>query len=1067
MPLTASAEFAVNTLTADSQTGPAIATFADGSFVVLWTTFDSTQDGMGYAIKSQRFDANGNKVGAETLVNANPGGNQALPEVAVLPNGGYVVTWTTQGDPTFIDARIFDASGNPIGPEFQVSAASASRQDNSQITVLENGNFVIAWTNWDGFNMDGRIFAPDGSPVGTQFRLNAVNTAAEEYGDIVALAGGGFVATWRSTDGGRDGSGQAVIGRVFDSNGVGGTEFVVNSAKAGDQYSSSVAALSNGTFVVTWQTWDTTQDGSSSAIKAQVFTATGVKIGAEFLVNSQTVGGQQGPIVTALPNGGFIVVWQTLDSAQDGSGSAVKARYFDASGNPASAEFLVNGQGTNGQFAPDVAVQPDGTVIFVWATESQPWSYDVHARMFDLNTAPVITSNGGGTTAQLNVAENSLPVTTVVASDADGQPLTYSIVGGADAQYFTIDPQTGALSFAKALNFEMPFDSDGNNVYDVVIRVSDGLLTDTQTLAVTVNDVNEPVVIESNGGGATAQLEVEEGSLEVANFFATDPEGAAISYAISGGADAGLFSIDPATGELRFIQGPDFEAPADADGDNVYDVTVTASTATDSDSQQLSIGVTNVNDRPAIAGGTSLALTLPENGTAVTFIQGSDPEGDDLVYSITGGVDAELFMIDAATGALSFITAPDFEAPSDEWQSNFYGVTVTVSDGQLSAFQSVQISITNVNEGVAIVSGASFAVSENAVSVGAVNAVDTDGDAVVYSIAGGADAGLFAINAQTGALSFVNAPNFEAPADSNGNNVYELLIRASDGSLHTDQALTVSVGNVNEGPVITSNGGGASAAISVAENSTGATIVSAADPEGGVTYAIAGGADAARFSINAATGELRFINAPNFEAPGDANADNIYDVVVRASDGSLIDSQNLSIAVTNVRDGVTLNGTSKADTLSGGAAEDTINGLAGNDWLYGFAGDDLLFGGDGSDTLVGGAGFDRLTGGSGADTFTFTGLGDFSATPDLITDFSGAERDRISLSGIDARTNVAGDQAFSWIGTANFGGVSGQLRYFQANGDTFVTGDVNGDRVGDFIIQIDPLVTMSASYFVL
>ena len=100
----------------------------------------------------------------------------------------------------------------------------------------------------------------------------------------------------------------------------------------------------------------------------------------------------------------------------------------------------------------------------------------------------MITSNGGGATAAINVAENTTAVTTVTATDADlpAQTLTYSIVGGADAAQFTINASTGALSFVAAPDFEAPTDAGANNVYDVIVQVSDGTLTDTQAIAVTV-----------------------------------------------------------------------------------------------------------------------------------------------------------------------------------------------------------------------------------------------------------------------------------------------------------------------------------------------------------------------------------------------------------------------------------------------------------------------------------------------------------------------------------------------------------------------------------------------------
>ncbi|TKB94485.1 MAG: hypothetical protein E8D40_00975, partial [Nitrospira sp.] len=99
--------------------------------------------------------------------------------------------------------------------------------------------------------------------------------------------------------------------------------------------------------------------------------------------------------------------------------------------------------------------------------------------------APTITSQGGGATGSVTVAENSTSVTTVAATDADaGQTLSYSIVGGADAARFTINSSTGQLSFLSAQNYETPTDSGANNIYDVTVQVSDGQGgSDTQAIS--------------------------------------------------------------------------------------------------------------------------------------------------------------------------------------------------------------------------------------------------------------------------------------------------------------------------------------------------------------------------------------------------------------------------------------------------------------------------------------------------------------------------------------------------------------------------------------------------------
>ena len=148
-------------------------------------------------------------------------------------------------------------------------------------------------------------------------------------------------------------------------------------------------------------------------------------------------------------------------------------------------------------------------------------------------------------------------------------------------------------------------------------------------------------------------------------------------------------------------------------------------------------------------------------------------------------------------------------------------------------------------------------------------------------------------------------------------------------------------------------------------------------------------------------------------------------------------------------------GSSYGDTLTG---DENANGLSG------LAGNDVLNGRGGNDQLVGGAGADVLTGGAGVDTFYFTATTDSSATTgrDTITDFV-SKTDKIDLKSIDANTKLSGDQAFSYIGSAAFTKVAGQLHF--VNG--VLEGDINGDRVADFQIIVQNVSAFATGDFIL
>jgi hypothetical protein len=155
-------------------------------------------------------------------------------------------------------------------------------------------------------------------------------------------------------------------------------------------------------------------------------------------------------------------------------------------------------------------------------------------------------------------------------------------------------------------------------------------------------------------------------------------------------------------------------------------------------------------------------------------------------------------------------------------------------------------------------------------------------------------------------LTLASPPDFENPGDANTDNQYEVQITVTDsGGLSDSQDIAVSVTDANDAPTITSDGGGATASLSVEENLTAVTDVQSTDPEGstegaGLSYSITGGSDQALFSIGAATGLLTFDIAPDFENPGDADTDNMYEVQVAVTDsGGLSDVQDIGVTVTN------------------------------------------------------------------------------------------------------------------------------------------------------------------------
>ena len=211
------------------------------------------------------------------------------------------------------------------------------------------------------------------------------------------------------------------------------------------------------------------------------------------------------------------------------------------------------------------------------------------------NNPPVITSDGGGDLASINVSENSTAVTTVTATDLDpGAVLTYQIIGGFDNALFSINSSTGALTFLTGHTVGAPADSDGNGVYEVMVNVSDGTDTDAQAISVHVVTNTAPTIFAPEPEDQ-AGISIQENTTLVTQVQAGDNEGDDITYSITGD-DATLFTINPETGVLSFITAPDWEDPTSQNGGNQYFVTVIASDGSLSDDIELLVTVTNVNE---------------------------------------------------------------------------------------------------------------------------------------------------------------------------------------------------------------------------------------------------------------------------------------------------------------------------------------------------------------------------------------------------------------------------------------------------------------------------------------
>ncbi len=826
------------------------------------------------------------------------------------------------------------------------------------------------------------------------------------------------------------------------------------------------------------------------------------------------------------------------------------------------------------------------------------------------NAAPSITSNGGGVSGNVTLAENQISVTGVTGYDPDaGDRLVFSIIGGEDVSRFAINGADGRLYFVEAPDFEAHNAVGGSNTYEVIVQVSDGKLSDSQTLLVTVNNVNEapidasisnatlgenaatgfflgrvagtdpdagavltysfaaggdaggrfaidaitgdvtvirgdlidfeasnsqllivrvsdqdglsldrPIVISvtdandapvitSNGGGSSAAITLGEGARTITTVTATDEDaGSVISYSIVGGADAAAFQIDSVTGLVSFRVSPDFELPGDANLDNVYLLVIEASDGQGgTDQQELAVNVI-VNKAPEITsygGLTTVDITHPENALTVGTITAVDPENAPLTYSISGGADAALFAVNASTGVLTFIGNPDFEGAADSDGDNIYTVTVQAFDGSFADSQTLNITLVDMPEAPTILSNgggpaATINILENTLAVTDVNATDPDaGTTLTYAIVGGADGALFSIDAATGNLTLLAPANFENPGDADGNNRYEVIVEVSDGVLIDQQALSVVIQNANDAPVITSNGGGDTALILHTENNTAVTTVQASDDDVGATliYTIFGGLDAALFTLDSATGALRFIANPSFETPADSNGDNTYQVIVRVLDGAGgVDVQTISVEVRDGNDAPVIISDGGGDTATRSVQENStfVTTVQATDPDLGATRSFSLVGGadagfftinavSGDLSFISGRDFENPAdqsannsyevivqvsdGAGGFDTQTITvNITGVNEAPDITSDGGGpsasldiSENTTVVTTVTAVDPDAGATRSYAIVGGADSGrftiDAGGALRFTSAQSFE-APGDADGDNIYDVVVQV-------------
>ncbi len=501
-------EFQVNTYTHSGQYNPSVSALTDGGFVVTWQS--DGQDGNGFGVYGQRYDVTGVPIGDEFRINTYTNNYQTNPSVAALAHGGFVVTWQSgygqDGSDYGVYGRQYNTVGVP-GNEFQVNTYINDAQAFPSVAALANGGFIVTWQSYlqDGSSWGtyGRRYSVGGIP-GTEFLVNTYTSSDQSMPSVAAFANGGFVVIWHSYD--QDGSGYGIYGRQYDVDGIPGNEFRVNTYVAGSQQFPSVVVLTNGTFVVTWQSDG--QDGTWD-IYAQHYDATGSTIGNEFRVNTDTVGNQFQARISALANGGFVVTWAS--DSLDGNVWSIYGQCYNPRCEVINPAFQANNYSpiADNRSNPRVSGLASGGFVVTWESVFQDGSnLGVYGRRY---MPPVLQNNIFSINQGQSLVLNSAMLS---ASDVDVDTTLTFMMSSVQNGHFELLSNAGisVIHFTQEqiADGQVRFvHTGGQNSPSYQVAVSDGILS-TEPVTATIHFNASPILVDNT-------LTINQGQTTVLN----------------------------------------------------------------------------------------------------------------------------------------------------------------------------------------------------------------------------------------------------------------------------------------------------------------------------------------------------------------------------------------------------------------------------------------------------------------------------------------------------------------------------------------------------------------------
>ncbi|NBJ12679.1 calcium-binding protein [Microvirga arsenatis] len=453
---------------------PKMVGLPDGGFIAVWqqyhettSVFDST------SIQGQIYNADGTKRGAQFQIDAplyEYGDlNVSKPSIIVQKNGKVLVAWEQELDTVFewsdrseVRMREIDpTAANPSQILGSVTRAPVSHTDdgfseyNPNLSATEDGTYVLEYSS-AGSTSSGHYVLVPGRPISFN---------AGHGGDVSGLVGGGWARAEVTYDTVSDPSSYGIKVTVDYPYGTGQSSSIasrtihVPTNFTGNQENPSVAALSNGNFVVVWEDRGPSGDGSGSCIKARVFGIDKSKLNdsmalhkidivpltGEIIVNSKTAGMQMMPVVEALPGGGFVVAFQDWASTTDPYAMDIRVASFNAMGARNGNDLLVASNMDGRQTNPSVAVLKDGRFVVSWQDGG---GGRINAQVFgEASTNPNPGSDPLPNTLGGGMADDTLDGTQVAGLiDGGGGFDTVTYASSRDFVVVFVDPNTAQFN---------------------------------------------------------------------------------------------------------------------------------------------------------------------------------------------------------------------------------------------------------------------------------------------------------------------------------------------------------------------------------------------------------------------------------------------------------------------------------------------------------------------------------------------------------------------------------------------------------------------------------------------